>query len=381
MLFTIFAFKLFAVFLPNEKAGFRAQTIDSNISIGYGIALGDVDGDKKTDIILADKKQFVWYRNGDWKRFVMISDLTAQDNVCVTARDLDGDGKCEIAVGAQWNPAETKDETKSGSVHFLIRPQDPTQLWKAVELYHEPTIHRMRWVKSSNGSYYLAVLPLHGKENKAGEGVPVNMLLFKYPELINKSNPAYSINTNMHMTHNLEISDRDGASQKRIYIGGREGIGFIELDLNPSTAVKNFKLSGSIGVGELRMERSGADRGIIAAIEPMHGSNVVVYLKGGSQRQVLDSNFKEGHALAVADILGTGKEQVVAGWRLPDKDGKVGIKLYSRNGTGQWISQWIDENEMACEDLQVMDLNGDGKLDIIASGRATHNLKIYWNNE
>jgi hypothetical protein len=34
---------------------------------------------------------------------------------------------------------------------------------------------------------------------------------------------------------------------------------------------------------------------------------------------------------------------------------------------------------MACEDLQVMDLNADGKLDIVASGRATHNLKVYWN--
>ncbi|HKG68984.1 MAG TPA: VCBS repeat-containing protein [Segetibacter sp.] len=34
---------------------------------------------------------------------------------------------------------------------------------------------------------------------------------------------------------------------------------------------------------------------------------------------------------------------------------------------------------MACEDLQVMDLNKDGKPDIVASGRSTHNLKIYWN--
>lgn len=380
MLFILFAFKLFAVFLPEEKTGFREQTIDGNIGIGYGIALGDVDGDKKVDIILADKKQFVWYRNGDWKRFVMISDLTMQDNVCIAARDLDGDGKVEVAVGAQWNPGETKDEAKSGSVHFLIRPQDPTQLWKAVNLYHEPTIHRMRWVKSSQGSYYLAVLPLHGKDNKAGEGVPVNMLLFRYPELINKPDPAYSLNTNMHMTHNMEIIDRDGVSQKRLYIGGKEGMSFIDLDLKADTSVKTFKLAGSIGIGELRMD-AGGDKGIIAAIEPMHGFNLVVYAQAGNQRQVLDSNLKEGHALAVADILGTGKEQVVAGWRLPNKDGKVGIKLYSRNTAGEWIPQWIDENGMACEDLQVMDLNGDGKRDIVAAGRATHNLKIYWNNE
>jgi hypothetical protein len=34
---------------------------------------------------------------------------------------------------------------------------------------------------------------------------------------------------------------------------------------------------------------------------------------------------------------------------------------------------------MACEDFKVADLNGDGKPDIIAAGRATKNLIVYWN--
>ena len=101
----------------NDRSYFQPQTIDSNVSIGYGLALGDVDGDKQIDILLADKKQFVWYRNGDWKKFVMAENLTENDNVCIAAEDIDGDGRVEVAVGAQWNPAETKDQKKSGSVH------------------------------------------------------------------------------------------------------------------------------------------------------------------------------------------------------------------------------------------------------------------------
>ncbi len=34
---------------------------------------------------------------------------------------------------------------------------------------------------------------------------------------------------------------------------------------------------------------------------------------------------------------------------------------------------------MACEDLMVADLNSDKRLDIIAAGRGTKNLKVYWN--
>jgi len=39
----------------------------------------------------------------------------------------------------------------------------------------------------------------------------------------------------------------------------------------------------------------------------------------------------------------------------------------------------IDDGGMATEDLVVADLNGDKQPDIIASGRATRNVKIYWN--
>src|SRR5688572_5121417 len=172
ILYLYFLNLLLPVNTPNPPT-FQEQLIDSAVSIGYGIALGDVDGDKKPDILVADKKQIVWYRNGDWKKFVMAENLTEHDNVCIAAQDIDGDGKVEVAAGAQWNPSETKDEAKSGSVHFLIRPEDPTGTLKTIQLYHEVTIHRMRWIKSSNGNYYLNVLPLQGKENNAGTGKAV----------------------------------------------------------------------------------------------------------------------------------------------------------------------------------------------------------------
>ncbi len=122
----------------------------------------------------------------------------------------------------------------------------------------------------------------------------------------------------------------------------------------------------------------------------MHGNELTVYASPDGKavssassrnlvRTVLTSDLAQGHALAVADLLASGNEQVIAGWREPNKENKVGIKLFVRGSGSDWSDYWIDDNDMACEDLQVADLNGDGKADIIAAGRATKNLKIYWN--
>ena len=365
------------------QPNFEAQTIDSNILIGYGLALGDVDGDGKPDILLADKKQFVWYRNGDWKKFVMIENLTANDNVCIAAMDITGDGKVEVAVGAQWNPSETSDDNKSGAVYYLIRPQDPTQPWKAVSLYHEPTIHRMGWFKSSDGQYYLIVTPLHGRGNVEGKGEGVNVLAYKFPANVNAEWTTYKLGSNMHLTHNFEIIKSKDEKKNGLYLAGKEGIRFIEEDFIKTSKGETEKLPGmDSAAGEVRIGKAALKKNFIATIESMHGHELVVYMKDDeSKRIVIDSDLKEGHALATADFLGIGSDQIVVGWRSPNKEGKVGIKLYTEkntSGTG-WQSNWIDENGMACEDLKVMDLNGDGKQDIVASGRSTHNLKIYWN--
>ncbi len=384
-----YTYLLLPLFLFYSNAPqFEAETIDDQVSIGYGIAIGDVDGDGKPDILLADKKQFVWYRNGDWKRFVMIEDLTEHDNVCIAARDLDGDGKVEVAVGAQWNPGETSDIEKSGSVHYLIRPEDPTQHWKGVALPHEPTVHRMRWAKAGDDKFYLIVLPLHGRGNKGGEGNGVRVVAYDFPE-----NPAENwnqkvIDESMHLTHNLDIVELNDGEGESILIGGKEGVKVLSFVNNAWIPGKKSEwLVSGKGIGEVRLGNS-KEHDVLAAIEPLHGNVLSVYepdspplLTSELNRTALDSTLNQGHGLAFGDFMGLGSDQLVAGWREPNEAGNIGVKIYvPENGSfSKFTEYWLDKNGMACEDLTVADLDGDGKPEIIASGRSTHNLKIYWN--
>ena len=376
---------------------FRIQVVDNQIDIGYGMAIGDVDGDRRPDILLADQKEFVWYKNpgsnasGDktstWQRYVMAANLTPQDNVCIAARDIDGDGRVEVAVGAGWNPAETDDSTKSGAVFYLIRPKDPTQAWEPVRLHHEVTTHRMRWARVGRNNFQLIVVPLHGRYNRNGEGRGVKVLAYEMPKNPRDTWKMQLVDSTMHMTHNLDIWEE--AAETQLLIGSKEGGKRLAYRKGRWEPLGRWIGQGN-GMGEVRR---GFDKGkvpFVASVEPMHGNKVAVYRNGPiadapdrlmyGVTQSLTDKFNQGHALVCGDFLGLGSDQVVAGWRNPNADKQVGIRMFVPGAAGQWQEYPIDDSvRMACEDLQAADLDGDGDLDLIASGRATLNVLIYWN--
>jgi hypothetical protein len=388
-------FMLFLIAPPTQAQSktptFRAEDIDTQIEIGYGLAIADVQGDGKPDILLADKKQYVWYEAPTWKKHVIAEDLTEKDNVCIAARDIDGDGKCEIAVGAEWNPGDT---VNSGAVFYLVPPADRTQKWEAVKLPHEPTVHRMKWVRAALNQHVLVMAPLHGRGNKNGEGEGVRVLA--YTKLMDPRGSWRTevISDDMHMTHNFDVVPRlDDPGREAVVIGGREGLTTVLWDsgkMQSAHTLECFAYKPELpGFGEVRVGKLRPGLLFTATIEPMHGTALTVFtvdqkkpLTATPPRQVLDDKLDDGHALACGDLLGIGRDQIVVGWRAnANKLAKVGIKLYvpeDAEGT-KWKMHLVDDNGMACEDVALADLNGDGKLDIIAAGRRTKNVKVYWN--
>jgi len=366
---------------------FKAAEVDSKVEIGYGVTVADVNGDQKPDILLADKNLIVWYENPSWTKHVMAEKLTALDHVCIAAQDIDGDGKCEVAVGAGWNPGDT---LNSGAVFYLLAPKDRTQKWEPVTLPHEPTVHRMRWVKNADAGYDLVMVPLHGRGNKpaTGEGAGVKVLRYHKPDNAKDPWKTDVLDESMHKTHNFDPVQWDADTAQEMLIAGQEGV-FLFNPGGGKPAMTQLSGTESGGAGEVRAGKLVGNRRYFATVEPMHGTNLVVYTapasaasKGLWTRHVLDESLVDGHALACGDLSGIGRDQIVVGWRAMNKPGvKVGIKLFTPlDADGRnWKQTLIDDNTMACEDLCLADLDGNGKLDIIAAGRATKNLKVYFN--
>ncbi|MCA8989219.1 MAG: VCBS repeat-containing protein [Planctomycetaceae bacterium] len=357
----------------------KAVTIDT-ISIGYGLQLTDVNGDGKTDIVLADKNTIQWYENPDWTRHLIAENLTERDNVCVTARDLDGDGKCEIAIGGQWNFKET---LKDGAVFFLQAPADRTERWHPIKLYNEPNTHRMHWVKGFNNQYGLVVKPLRGRGSIEGVGPGLKLLEYTMPANPEEEWKTDTICDFLHLSHNFHPVNWDEDPEEELIIAAKEGIWHFDRTADgwdPSRLTENF-------AGEVRDGKLPNGKRFIAAIEPMHGSTAAVYREPNDSSEpwtalkVLDEQLKDGHALACADFLGVGSDQIVVGWRAMNDPGVPGIKLFAplNQDGSEWQETRISAEDVAVEDIKAADLNGDGKVDIVAAARQTKNLVIFFN--
>ena len=169
---------------PDLLPSFRMQEIDTSLTVGYAVLLVDVNGDGKKDIVVVDTRRVVWYENPTWKRRSIIEGVTKPDNVCIAAYDIDGDGKVDFALGADWKPFNTK---AGGTLQWLKRGKTLDDLWTVIPIGEEPVVHRIRFADVlGEGKPQLINVPLMGrdssKSNNWMDGKPVRIQAYRIPE-------------------------------------------------------------------------------------------------------------------------------------------------------------------------------------------------------
>ncbi len=374
--------------LQDAIPAFKEQTIDPEAGVGYALTLADINADGKMDVVVVTEQpdQVWWYENPTWKRRVVVQG-TPKLPVCIQALDVDGDGKTELMLGADWRPSDTKG---GGSVWLLKRPADLEQAWTPIRLDEEPTMHRFRAV-TVGGRKEFACKTLHGRDAKAGEGPGALLFLLKRPaDPFTQPWTRELVQNEIHITHNFWPVDLDGDGTDEILLAGLEGIFILKKGESGPWARTKIGDGDPVkkGGGEIKLGKLPGGRKYIATIEPWHGHSAAVYVepaKAGDpwRRQVLVDNHKGGHALWAADLTGTGVDSLVVGFRgVPEgkKEDCVVYVFHPKDAAGEaWEKKVLDEKGLGCEDAICGDLDGDGKIDIVGAGRSTKNVKIYWN--
>ena len=375
--------------VADDFPSFVKHTVDANFANGYQVAVADIDRDGRLDIIAlsTDPTQLVWYKNPGWEKCSVTS--ATRRNIDLAAYDIDEDGDQDLALASEF---DLRDSTQGGVVQWLECPADPVRdrEWVVHHIDEVPTSHRLRWADmNGDGRKELLNLPIIGVGSSAPEySVGVQFKAYKIP-----ADPRQAsswewdlLDQTLCMAHGMCVVRWD--DREAVLTASFEGVHLFQTSGN-GTAPKKTKLgighmaarpkqgSSEVGLGRL----SSLGRRFVAAIEPWHGHEVVVYTPKRNetlpwQRTVIDSTLNNGHALACVDLDGDDNYEIVAGYR-----GR-GFSLYIYRylgGEKGWQRIPLDAGGIAAAGLAVADINQDGHPDIIATGTATNNVVWYEN--
>ncbi len=348
----------------------QETVVTDSLKMGYQLVVADLNRDRRPDIIEVDERgtELAWYENPTWERHVIVRDVPRTINLDVW--DSDGDGIPEIAMGYHF---ETVPANSIGNVLILKSGPDPRQPWTAREIDRVPTVHRVRWIDlHGDGKKVLLVAPMIGAKSTPpdyADNVPV--YLYRPGEWKRELYTDLPRGV-LHSILPLHWSGRGEQLMTADFLGIR-----VFLPRGPVTIAKGDpRPCPQCGTSEIKLGHLGKRR-VLAAIEPWHGNQVVVYTEDGRTwtRRVLEDAMINGHALAVGDLDGDGRDEIVAGFR------GTGFQLYiftadDAAGT-HWTRHVLDAGGMAAADCKIADFAGNGHPAIACSGASTHNVKLY----
>jgi hypothetical protein len=258
----------------------------------------------------------------------------------------------------------------------------------------EPTAHRLRWADvDGDKRKELITVPIVGKGARLPDsaGEPVRLMCHRIPKDPTRDRwPVAVIDQTLTVVHGVLVVEWDNDGREEILTASNEGLHLFEAEGEASTirwrreclATGHAGEPPNRGSSEIAAGSGRLDQRFLATIEPWHGNEVAVYTcsagadKGKEwRRQVIDDSLRAGHALCCADLDGDGQDEIVAGFR------GEGTSLYGYRRTENRPDHWerfvIDAGGIAAQGIVAVDMNGDGRVDLVATGGTTHNAKLY----
>ena len=371
-------------------------------TICYAVTVADVNGDQKPDVVAVTEDAVVWYENPSWRKHDIIRKATARDNVCIQPHDIDGDGRVDFALGAGWRPPDTKNPSTlqwlgRDAAGPLAGPPDPL---RGAHAAPAPLGRREGDGQEATGRRAVAG-PRHQGPELGGRGGGSRPRLRRSREtrdasLAGRSRrllAAHDPQPSAHRHRRRSVATRSwpragracscstatrramDQDSDRHRQPGRQTVQRVERGQGRPAAAEAYLTSPRSSPGTVIRSSSTRRR--------IDGDRSRRRASGLWSRQVIAEPLQWGHAVWCADLDGDGDDELIIGQRDPNKPGTAGPR-----GPGVFVfdpkpgsnplafeRHTIDDGGMACEDALAADLDGDGRADIIAGGRATHNVQ------
>ncbi len=352
---------------------FQAHDIDTNFRGGYAVATADFNKDGKPDVIAnsLQVQEVAWYENPTWQRHVVVSETPQIVNQAMA--DIDGDGIPEIAFESSFAMQAANSE---GIVWIARHQGNPSQPWKVEKIDKFPTSHHIAWADlDGDGKKELLNAPLIGARSLGPTYDQDKASVFWYSptdwkrHIVTEDIPG--------IIHRVRPVQWDGNKREQFLVASFEGI-VLYRATGMGEAMKFEKQVLSSGHINDKAPRLGSsDVGVgrqdgkrfFASVEPWHGNEVVVYTDNAGKwaRRVIFDKIAGGHEIAVADLNGDGRDDVIANDNSRTGGGIHVFYAPENAATGEWVYQRI-EDKLAMNSCVAADINGDGRIDLVCTG-------------
>src|SRR4051794_22644733 len=355
---------------PATGVRFEPHDIDAAFRGGYAVSVADFNKDGKPDVIANSLAvgELAWYENPTWARHVIAAETQIVNEAVA---DIDGDGIPEVAFQSSF----AMQAANSPGLNWIAHHDgDPAKPWKVEKIDQFPTSHHVAWADlDGDGRKELLNAPLIGEKSLAPTYDQDRASIFWYSP---KDWKRHVVATDIPgIIHRVRPVKWDGGARDQFLVASFEGIAlysargsgdsmtFEKTLLSPGHVEKAPRLGASdAGVGR----QNGAR--FIASVEPWHGNEVVVYTQTGGtwQRRVIFDKVSSGHEVAVIDLNGDGRDDVVANDNgrvtAQNPNGTPGVHVFfapADAAKGEWTYARI-EDKAAMNSCVGADINGDG---------------------
>ncbi|RLI11272.1 hypothetical protein DRO35_05320, partial [Candidatus Bathyarchaeota archaeon] len=312
-----------------DQRGWRKYWLDLGFSKGDGFAVGDVNGDGKDEILVAnDENHLVTIFNGKGKQLAQFDGkFTKNDGFAVG--DVNGDGKDEILVVGDIDHTVKIFDINGSKISEFECGFSTGDGFAVGDVYGTG---KDVIVVARHLSGVVEIFSLGGREKAYVPLTPVQdyglTTAFQGQMFYPATNSPLNLSFDARLVWFVKGANDDFTAKDEIIVAG-----------DISHKVKIFGLDGN------RVNR-------------------------------YDSKFSKGDGFAVGDVNGDGKDEVVVG-------DKKDHNIYIYSGEGELLKTiYLDSSDGFTKNdgLAVGDVNRDGKEEIIIAHDTDHDIFIYYGN-